>query len=235
MKTAQLVEIVRDIRLEIGASPSFQQGVSMFPSIEHLARRTQELLYESFNWPHLIIESDEELEAGNRYYSFDKRLNRDRVLSAHVKWSNSWTPLKYGFNTTIYNASMPEGSYRADPVQLWRWWEGDQYEVWPTPANPQTLRWRCVRHLNQLVNPNDVSDIDANLIVIFAAAELLQGLKSPLAQSKNQIAQSHFNKLKAQMQRTTMFVTGGVQAPSHNSDWTLRTRRISDSPNVPTV
>ena len=42
MKKATLLEIVRDIRLEIGASPNIAQGVSMLPSIEYLARRNQE-------------------------------------------------------------------------------------------------------------------------------------------------------------------------------------------------
>jgi hypothetical protein len=191
-------------------------------------------LYEAFNWPHLIVEADEQLLPGERYYTFNNRLNRDRILSAHVKWSNSWTPLKYGFNTTIYNASMPEGAYRADPVQLWRFWEDNQYEVWPTPANNQLLRWRFVRHLNPFDSNSDISDLDSNLIVLFSAAEILKGMKSPLAESKNQLAQGHFAKLKSQMQKTTMFVSGGIQVPSHNSDWTLRTRRITDSPNVPT-
>jgi hypothetical protein len=233
MKKATLLEIVSDIRLEIGASPNIAQGISFLPAIDYLARRNQEIIYNSFNWPHLIIDSDETLVPGERYYSFDQRLNRDRIMGTWVKWSNSFTPVKYGFNTTIYNASMPEGTYRADPVQLWRFWEEEQYEVWPTPANEQILRWRCVRNLNPFLAPEDKCDVDATLIVLFTAAELLTKLKSTDAQAKNALAQAHFAKLKAQMQRTSTFVFGGTEAPNSNMDWTLRTRRIGDTPYVP--
>jgi hypothetical protein len=233
MKQATLLEIVKDIRLEIGASPSMTQGISMLPSIEYLARRNQEIIYNMFNWPHLIIEADETLVPGQRYYSFNERLNRDRIIGALVKWSNSFTPVKYGFNSTIYNASMPEGTYRADPALLWRFWEGDQYEVWPAPANYQTMRWRFVRNLNPFLAPDDVSDVDATLIVLFTAAELLTKMKSPEAQSKNAFAQAHFAKIKSQMQRTQTFVFGGGETPSANRDWTLKARRTEDSHYVP--
>lgn len=202
----------------------------MYPAIEHLARRTQEVLYEAFNWPHLIVERDIAMVPGERYYTFETTVNRDRILGAYVKWSQSWVPVRYGFDSSIYNASMPEDTYRADPVQLWRFYEGAQYEVWPNPASAQTLRWRFVRHLNPLIASTDYCDLDANLIVMFAAAELLQRMKSPDAESKNKIAQSHLMKIKAQLQRTTMFTYGGAVQAHRSQDWTLRTRPITDLP-----
>lgn len=225
MKTATLLELVEDIRHEIGAAPGFSQGVSTLPSLKYLCRRTQEQLYNAFSWPHLTVELDEPLLAGERYYSFNDGLNRDRILGTWVKWSTLWSPVPFGFDTTQYNSSVEEDTYRSDPVVGWRFYQGTQYEVWPTPASTQTLRWRYIRNLNPLVADADVCDVDATLIVLFAASELLTRLKSADAQAKNSLAQAHFARLKAQMMPTRTVVYGGKSGQLPH-DYKLRGGRL---------
>jgi len=225
MRTAQLIELVTNVRHEIGMAPGFSQGVSGIASIKYLCARVQRELYDSFNWPHLIIEADESLLAGERYYSFDGSLNRDRILGAYVKWSSNWVPVDYGFDPLVYNASFPEDTYQSDPIQKWRFWEGAQYEVWPCPSsNDQLLRWRFVRNLNPLVNDSDVSDLDADLIVMFVAAEMLVRMKSPDAQAKSSAAREHLQKLKGQMMPKGTFIFGASDSEDRYTG--MKTRKF---------
>ncbi len=225
MNTATLLELVTNIRHEIGEAPGFSQGISAIPSLKYLCQRVQQELYQAFNWPHLLVDIDETLVPGERYYTFNNGLNRDRILEVFVRWSNSWMPVAYGFDPLIYNASIPEESYRTDPIRKWKFyasfnegtqlWEDNQYEVWPAPATAQTLRWSCVRNLRPLVADADVCEIDSNLIVLTVAAELLTRLKSNDAQAKNATAQALLTKLKGQMMPSQTFTYGGDHNPAN--------------------
>jgi hypothetical protein len=226
MKTDTLTNIVQNIRFELGNTSGLTQGVAELPGIKYRAKRVQEQLYEVFNWPHMIIESDVNLVAGTRYYDWDAPLNRDRVLSVHVKWSQAWTPIEYGFDTTIYNSSMPEETYQVNPVRFWRFHNTDQFEVWPTPADVQILRFRCMKALGSFTSDSDVSDLDANLITLFAAAEIAAQRKSSDAESKNNQAQALLTKIKGQMQDQKPFVYGSRQVLNSFGNYQLYGRKI---------
>jgi hypothetical protein len=227
MRTATLIEIVENIRFEIGNGAGLTQGVASIPGTKYLAQRMQRQLYEMFDWPHLIIEQDVSLVAGTRYYDWTAPLNRDRVISIFVKWSNAWTPIKYGFDSSLYNASMPESTYQNSPVQFWRFHNDDQFEVWPNPADVHTLRVRCVRSLGAFTADSDVSDLDADLIAMFCASELSARMKSDDAEVKNAQAQSMLARIKAQMFPNKPFIYGGGPATvSTTRDYQLQGRKI---------
>ncbi len=225
MKTDTLTNIVTNVRHEIGAAPGTSQGIANIPSIKYLCSRIQDQLYDSFNWPHLIHEYDDSLVAGTRYYNFLPNLNRDRVLEAWVNFSSCWRPLEYGFDSMLYNSGFPETTYRSDPVQAWRFHNDTQYEVWPTPASAQTMRWRFVSKLTAFTADSDVSCIDSNLIALFVAAELLTRMKSADAEMKTGQAQAYLQKIKSQMMPAKTFVYGG-EPKKDPTNWVLKTKRI---------
>lgn len=225
MRTATLLEIVENIRFEIGNGAGLTQGAAGIPGTKYLAQRMQRQLYQMFDWPHLIIESDVSMVVGTRYYDWDAPLNRDRVQGAWVKWSEAWVPIQYGFDTTLYNSSMPEDTYKNTPVRFWRFHNDDQFEVWPNPADVQTIRFRCLRNLGAFTADGDISDLDADLITMFCAAELAARMKSEDAEIKNAQAQALLNRIKGQMFPNKPFVYGGGIA-QRSSDYKLIGRKI---------
>jgi hypothetical protein len=220
--------LVEQLRAEIGASTNVGQGVNNLPSLQQTLRRNQERLWAEFNWPHLFIDRDEQLYAGQRYYSFNDDLDYTRIVGAWVKYANSFEPVGYGFNPTIYSAVNSETGSKSDPVQLWRHYEGNQYEVWPVPSGQtaQVLRYRAIKKLAPLLANSDKADLDDILIVLFSAAEILARLKAADAQGKLQLAQSHYRNLRANTMKRDMFIMGNGLPRDDRGDWVIRVNPI---------
>jgi len=58
---------------------------------------------------------------------------------------------------------------------------------------------------------SDTADLDDQLIVLFASAELLTRQKSPDAQLKQQQANVHYQRLRARLSKTEPLVLGEEQ------------------------
>lgn len=227
----QLSALVDALRAEIGASTNVAMGVNALPQLKQLLNRTQQRLWEDFDWSFAFIERDEPLANGQRYYAFDNEIDFNRIVSAHVKYSSTWRPLEYGIGAEQYNSSDPEEGEKEDPPTRWRHYEGNQFEVWPMPASDEcVLRFKAIKKLPKMVSDSDVALLDDNLIVLFAAAELLAKAKAEDAQAKLQAAQQLYGKLKGQGVKTDVFTLGGG-TPTLDR-WNLKGARITPSDRV---
>lgn len=206
----QLSALVDQLRAEIGASTNVSMGVNALPQLKQILRRTQERLWADFEWPFAFIERDEPMLNGQRYYAFDNDIDFDRISRADVKWADTWRPLCYGIGAEQYNSSDSDAGEKEDPVTHWRHHEGNMFEVWPIPASDDSkIRFKAIKKLPALISDSDVALLDDNLIVLFAAAELLAKAKADDAPAKLQSAQSHYVKLKGNGIKTDVFVLGG--------------------------
>jgi hypothetical protein len=197
---ATLTSLVTDLRAEIGHSISPSVGQEKLGQLKRYLARHQETLYTGYDWPHMIErEGDKALAAGQRYYDFPSTVNPDRVLGVSVRWGNQWIPVNFGIDTERqYNVFDPsETGDRNDPVQNWDWYDDGgqlQFEVWPTPASAGTIRFRGVKPLSPLSANSDTADLDSNLIVLYAAAEMMQGMDG--AKAKESLANDLLRRLK---------------------------------------
>jgi hypothetical protein len=227
----QLSSLVDALRAEIGASTNVAMGVNTLPNLKQLLNRVQQQLWESFDWPFAFVERDEQMVANQRYYTFDSDIDFGRIVSAHVKYSSSWRPMLYGIGVDQYNSSDPSEGDKQDPPTNWRHYEGNQFEVWPMPSSDEcVIRFKAIKKCPKLVNDSDVALLDDNLIVLFAAAELLAKAKSEDAQAKLQVAQQLHQKLKGQGIKNDVFTLGGGMDTS--GTWQLNGARITPSTKV---
>jgi hypothetical protein len=208
-----LQEMVGMLRGELLQSVNTAHGVNAAPAHKQILARTQRMLWLDHAWTHLRVDRDEPLVAGQRYYDFPTDLALDRVESVSVKWSGRWHCIERGIDVGLYNAFDSDVDVRTDPVLRWAPYETSQFEVWPMPATTgaQTIRFCGIRALNPLVNDSDTCDLDADMIVLFAAAELAADARSPRAEAIARRANSHFAKLRqrAEHNSESMFVLGG--------------------------
>lgn len=227
----QLSALVDQLRAEIGASTNVAMGVNTLPNLHQVLRRTQERLWQDFDWPFAWIERDEPMANGQRYYAFDDDIDFDRIRHAHVKYANVWRELSYGITPADYNVSNPELGAKQDPVRKWRHWEGNQFEVWPVPSSPNcSIRFRAIKKLDPLISDSDRAVLDDTLIVLYAAAELLARAKAEDAPAKLQAANAHYQKLKGNGQKVDVFTLGGGLPVE--KEWNLRGARILPSDRV---
>jgi hypothetical protein len=217
MRGKTLGQLVTMLRAECRHSVIAAMGQNNLPTLEQVLRRTQESLWDEHAWPFLMVERDEALMAGQRYYAFDPDLAFERVdaISVKVKYGGNWKPVGYGIGLPQYNASDSDTDVRNDPICRWQAYEGDMYEVWPIPASnsSQSLRMRGVKKLSPFIAASDRADLDDNLIVLFAAAEILTNQGAKDAQAKTLLAQRRLERLKGQQQKRGMFVMGGGVDP----------------------
>lgn len=227
----QFSALIDQLRAEIGASTNVSMGVNTLPNLKQTLRRTQERLWFDFDWEFAYIERDEQLIDGERYYTFDADIDFNRIRAAYVRYGQIWREVDYGITPAEYNQSNPDLGMKQDPVRRWRHWEGNQFEVWPVPSSSEmVLRFRAIKKLPALIEDSDVALLDDNLIVLFAAAELLARAKSEDASAKLNSANAHYAKLKGLGLKTEVFTLGG--GLPHGREWNLRGARILPSNRV---
>jgi hypothetical protein len=220
MRGQQLTRLISKLRAELGRSTNISVGVDDAQNLTAILQRTQEMLYEDYDWPHLRQTFPAvPLQAGQRYYDLPAGLNYDRIESAVVRLSGLPVEFKRGIEVVNYASFDSDAGDRASPAQRWdiRWVDtAEQIEVWPIPdGNDSSMQFTGIRNLRRLVDGDDVSDLDDNLIVLFAAADVLAHQESPDAQIKLTMARQHYSRLKGRSTggRSHFRLGGGCNGP----------------------
>ena len=172
---------------------------------------TQKGLYSAHDWGMLWTEHTKALQAGQRFYDYPTTLRHDQIREASVLWSTSSNlPLVHGIGIDEYNAIDSRIDVRQDPAQRWQQRVDAngtaQFEIWPIPAsNDQVLTFTGMLKCARLVNPNDRSVLDGDLIALYVAATRLGGVASQDGRSK--LAEA--SALLKSLLRTKSIATGG--------------------------
>ena len=215
-RTQTLQEMVSNLRAEAGHSLSVAQGINTEQTLKYLLKRTQEGLWTAFTWPELMLRDDRPMSAGQYDYDYGVNLKFDMIREAWAAQPGSaaWTPVSYGIGEDLLNAGSGLNSTSSDPVQAWEA-NGDRFRVWPTPVSGGWLRFKGNRELQPLVSNGDRCTLDATLIILYAASELLARSKSEDAANKLQKAQQHLQKLQGnQVSAKNKVSTYGARSPS---------------------
>lgn len=192
-------ELLTRLRAETGRSTNVAVGVDDVDMLREILNATYQTLYMNHDWAHLKKRFARfTLNAGQQFYDFPTGLNSERVLHAVVWRDGIATPLARGITDDDYNAYDPESDERAEPAMKWDVvWTGtsDQLEFWPLPStNEQEVQFTGIQAAPRLVADADKCLLDDDLVVLFAAAEVL-GEKD--GKSKLSKAQEHLRLLKA--------------------------------------
>lgn len=229
-RNTTLQEIVRMVREEAGHSVNAALGQNTVDAIKNKIRRQQDILWEEYAWPHLQVERDIALAAGQRYYNFPADLSpAHRIDQVVVKHVDEWRPVEFGITVAHYNTVDSELGERRDPVLAWDMHQGEQIEVWPTPATgsrlrpgpfpvqTDILRLRGTRKLLPLIADGDRADLDDRLLSLFVAAEITAKQNQGDAGAILSQAQRHLSRLKGNQSRERSFRrgTGGGVPGSH--------------------
>lgn len=197
-----LLELVGDLRVELGRASNISVGPGDLPMLKRVLARTQKVLWTQHEWPFLRTMFERiTLQAGDRMYDMPANLDIDRIESVAVWQNDIPVPTKRGIGWNEYAAYKPGD--RMDPVMRWdvRVDESTfqtQMEVWPTPASDTyAMQIIGIRKLRPLVHDTDLCDLDDELILLFAASQLLARQKSGDAQLVLSQAQEHLLKCKA--------------------------------------
>jgi len=214
-RNTTLQVLLNDLRSESGHAISSALGKSTQEMMTNLLNRVQRRLWEDFAWPFLQVKKDITLQAGQRYYDIPSGITLERVERAVFKNGSSWQKIFYGITAYDYTKHDSDTGTRSWPIWKYEAYGLSQVEVWPIPsenANTTTgdglFRLEGTGDLSAFVSMSDTADLDDQLIVLFAAAELLTRQKSPDAQLKQQQANVHYQRLRARLSKTEPLILG---------------------------
>lgn len=234
MRGQTLGQCLIDLKAECGYSQNVAHGINNRDSLVQTLKRTQRRLWQQWDWMHLRVSRDLPVLAGQRYYSCPTDLPYERIDAAEVKFGGQWVPLCFGVNEREYSIYDPRANQRSWPVSRWDISEDPQdtagntdnrgmIEIWPLPSDSGVsggdlegnLRFTGIRFLNRFEQDGDRCDLDADLIVLYAAGEILMRDRKDDSQAKVQMAQQLFMQLRGNQEKNRCFVLGGV-SPEEN-------------------
>lgn len=211
-----LGQLIDDLRSEAGHSLQPNLGKAMRDVLINILQRTQRRLWDDYAWPFLRVTSDLTVAAGQRYYDVPSNMVFERIEKVETKHGDVWDRLHYGIGGEQYNNHDSDRDVRSSPVRRFDAYGTNQIEIWPIPAEnvntttgANSIRITGIRNLSAFAADADTADLDDQLLVMFAAAELLARQKQADAQNKLAQAQAHYMRLKARNAKTETFVISG--------------------------
>lgn len=219
---ATLESILNKVRAKARLSLSSANNLSVAESHKLLIKAEQDRLWEDFAWPHLRVEYEIALQAGQYVYDLPANnydadagtytLQMDRVERIFVRDGGEWVeliPQITQANYSVHESSLDE---RAWPVRNWRATENDEIEVWPVPdtnGDADTLegylRVVGIRDLRPLVADADRADLDDEMLSDYVAGGILAATGAKDASLKLESANKRYTKLKGKQTKTTSF------------------------------
>ena len=218
--------LINDLRAEVGHSLQPSLGKATRDVLINQLQRVQRRLWDDYNWNFLKVKRDLAINAGQRYYDLPNDIVFERITRVETKHGDNWTKLHYGIGADEYNQYDSDADERSTPIRRYDNFENNQIEFFPVPANnsqadgTDSVRIHGIRNLSPLVAESDTADLDDQLIVLFAASEILARQKQADAQQKLAQATAHYARLKARNAKTETFVIGGgepegIHRPRH--------------------
>lgn len=215
------------LRAEAGHSTSVAAGVDNEAALIQKLQRTQQMLYDEYDWPFMMNEWPIHMQTSSRYYDFPTEVgfpgltvvNLEGTMEAWIDYSGKPILLTRGIGQEQYaqynsNATVPQ---TADPVRRWDIKRSndnrEQIEVWPIPASNTNILWlHGKKKLRPLVAASDVCDIDDIAIVLAAASEILARQKAADAPIVKAAAAARLAQLKGRTKGGTRMIN--MRGPS---------------------
>lgn len=214
-RNTTLVELLDMLRAEARLSQNPAHNPDVQNQQIRLLQKHQQRLWEDFRWPHLRVSRDVQLQNGQRYYAPPSDMIIENIEKIDAFRDAAWLPLEPQINDCYYTTWNSDLDERSWPPLRWDYHngdEGDEIEIWPIPdqnADVTTLdgviRFTGIRNLKPLVVPNtDRADLDDQMLVAFAAADILAGTGAKDAQLKLDFANDRYRTLRSRLTNKTV-------------------------------
>jgi hypothetical protein len=214
-----LVRILDMLRAEARLSMNPAHNRQIRDAHVNMLQRQQNRLWDDFTWPHLRVQRLKPVSSGQRYYSPPDDILIDNIERIEIYDGGTWRRLVPGINGSHYSAHNSDLDERAYPPMAWAIHEDEDIEIWPisdTNSDPATqegmLKFTGIRNLKPFFDDADRADLDDNLLVMFASAELLAAQGAKDAQLKLDQANQIYRRQRGGLtprKRFRMFGVGG--------------------------
>lgn len=213
-------ELLEDLKAELAINAAQGASTAQLPRLKRAINSQYRMLYDDFDWPHL--RRDFELEvtvAGERYYDPPDGLNVERIEQVNALYNGQLQPMAAGIEPLDYTSFNSIEGERSDPPYKWaiRYPVAPQaatmIELWPIPAsNTVKVLFSGIAAAPILVNDDDVCLLDAETVILYAAAAIAPSAETQKAVSRARERLGQMRRRSGVSERTTIGVKSGVSA-----------------------
>ena len=163
----------KEVQMEAGLSTKASHAVQSTERLNHLINRVERVTYAMDDWPSLEIEEEVSVVADAQFVSLPTGMTFAMINDVWVAYGDDWIRLSHGIG--IAERSIYPDTARASPIMRWeiRAPGNVDFEVWPRSAQIETLRFTGMQILGGMLKDGDTCVIDADILVLRCAAELL--------------------------------------------------------------
>lgn len=179
--------IINEVKLEAKETTNATQATSRDPYIKQIINREYRWLGQQFRWPLRHSEVEVSLVALTKTYTFPATLNPAHINEVWYQIGTTWLPLPHvigRLDRSVFDDSNPSWPPQRFEFQPDTGTGTFTFEVWPVPSEAGKLRFSGQQKITDLVNNGDVCVIDADVLVLRAASQILLSKEPQLAAIK---------------------------------------------------
>lgn len=174
MRTGVTLATIRnEVLIEAGFSTEAGHATFSRERLNQLINRTERTMSTMDDWPSNQVEEDVAVVADDRYVNLPTNLNFTEIDTVHVLYGDEYLPVAYGIRAEHRSIHGPTD--KTSPIQRWevRSPGNVDFEIWPVSPGSQTLRFEGTKSIGTMAKDNDTCTLDADVIVLRVAAQIL--------------------------------------------------------------
>lgn len=174
MRTGVPLHTLREeVLIEAGFSTDSGHAAFSRQRLNQLLARHERMMAREDDWPGIDFEEQVTVAADARYVNLPTYINYTDISQVHVSYGTEWLPVNYGI--TARERSIYSATQRATPVSRWEVVAPGnvEFEVWPIGSTAQTLLFTGSKTLGGFSSDEDTCTLDADVLVLRVAAEIL--------------------------------------------------------------
>ena len=201
----QFGELVLNLRAELRRSQNPAIGSEDLAPLKRTLNHVIAVVSNKEDWPFLYRKfAPIAIAAGDRFFDIPDGLNMERIISVRIKWGGSYYDIWRGITYDDYISWDPEDDERSSPALKYDFQNingAEQLEIWPISEGVQSLLFEGYITHPKLVNDTDLCLVDDDIVLLFAAAELMGDEFEAEAQAKRDQANELLRLIKIRASR----------------------------------
>lgn len=168
-----LHQLRKEVMIEAGLSTKAGHAVFTEERLNQLLSRNERNMATEDEWPGLNFEEEVVVLANAQTASLPTNITFTEISAAFVKFGTDWLPIQHGIGAA--ERSLYDDTQRATPIRRWEVEAPgtSTFEVWPIGNADQTILFEGSRILGGFEDDNDTCTLDADVLVLRVAAEIL--------------------------------------------------------------
>lgn len=188
-------QLRREVQIEAGLSTAVGHSIQHAERINHKLNQVERRLLTAHDWPPLTIEEEVSIAANAQFGALPPNITFTMISAVWCLLGNEWLKVTHGIGARERSSIGP--LERSSPIVRWeiQYPGNTEYEVWPISAQVETLRFTGQRTVGMMDSDEDTCTLDADALVLVAAAEMIAKSSPEDAQLKLQTANAHIQRI----------------------------------------